>query len=72
MDKYFDWYNYEAVEKLQQERSRKYMDLVRKWVEAKESGKEEVMKKAFNALSKHKKENEVFKKKAEDAGQYWY
>ena len=48
------------------------MDLVRKWHNAKESGNEESMKKALNAMSKHKEADKVFKEKAEEAGHYWY
>lgn len=71
MDDY-DFYDYEKVQKLQNERARKYMDLVRKWHDAKEKGDEEAMKKAAKAMLKHKDADKVLKEKAEKAGYYWY
>lgn len=69
---YFDWYDYNAVEKLRGERAKTYIALVRKWHNAKEKNDEEAKKKAFKAMSKHKAEDEILKKKAENAGSYWY
>lgn len=67
-----DFYNYEKVEQLRSERARKYIDLVKRWHDAKENGNEEGKKKAFKAMSKHSVVDEKLKKKAEAAGYDWF
>lgn len=72
MSDYIDWYDDDAVEKLQEKRTKKYIELVKAWHDAKEKGEEEAMKKAFQALQKHKGADKKLKEKAEEAGSYWY
>jgi len=68
----YDFYDYDKVEKLQNERASEYMDLVRKWHKAKEKGDDAAKKKVIQAMSKHKESDKVLKEKAEKAGYYWY
>lgn len=67
----YDYYDYDAMEKLQNRRAEKYMDLVRQWHKAKENNNEKAMKKAMRAMSTHKKQNEKIKAKCDQSGFYW-
>lgn len=71
MNKY-DFYDYEKVEKVRIERSRKYMDLVNKWHNAKEKNDEVMKIKTIEDMSKHKKQDEKYKAMAEEAGYFFY
>lgn len=69
-----DWefYDFDKLEELRDQRSSKYMNLVRKWHKAKEKGDDAAKKKAIQAMSKHKESDKVLKEKAEKVGYYWY
>jgi len=67
-----DFYDYKAVKELLIKRKKKYLVLVKKWHEAKESGCNETMKKAFLALKKHQDVNVKFQERAEETGACWY
>jgi len=67
-----DFYDYDAIEKLHKNRSKKYIDFVRKWHEAKGKNDERAKQKAFKAMQKHKKQDEVIKEKCNETGYYWY
>ena len=67
-----DFYDYDAMEKLQERRNKKYMNIVRKWAAAKEKNDEKAKQRALKALSRHKKQDEVLKERSEQSGYYWY
>lgn len=69
---YFDWYDHDKVSKLNEERNKKKILLIRKITAAKKKGDEKDITKASKAYLKHIKEDEVLKKKAEDTYYYWY
>lgn len=66
-----DWYNYEEVEKLQNTRAKKYLGYVKKMIEARGKGDEKALLKAYASMSKHRRDDEAFKEKAEEAGFCW-
>jgi len=68
----YDYYDYNAMEKLQKSRSKKYMDLFRKWYKANEKKNVKAKQKAFEAMQKHQKQDEVLKEKSQQSGYYWY
>lgn len=68
----YDYYDYDAMEKLHESRSRKYIKLIKNWHNAKEKNNEEAMKKALKAISKHKEQDEKIKGKCQQSGYYWY
>lgn len=68
----YDYYDYDAMEKLHESRSKKYMNLFRRYYNAKEKGDEQAMKKAIKAISKHKTQDEKIKEKCRESGYYWY
>jgi len=69
---YFDWYDYDKVEKLNQTRSSQWITIFKKLKDAKEKGDENSLTKARAALRKHEAENKILKQKAEEAGHYWF
>lgn len=68
----YQYYNYDDYEKLYLERSRKLMDLVRRWYNAKEKGNDKTMEITFQSIKKHKAKNKELKEKAKKAGFPWY
>ena len=71
MDKY-EFYDYEKVENLKNQRARKYMDYVRRWLSAKEKANDKAKERAIKAMRKHQEQDEKFKMMAREAGQYWW
>lgn len=71
MDKY-DFYDYEKVENLKNQRARKYMDYVKRWLTAKEKGNDKAAESVFKSMKKHKEQDEKFKIMAREAGHYWW
>ncbi|MEN9343251.1 MAG: hypothetical protein RLZZ453_38 [Chlamydiota bacterium] len=71
MDKY-DFYDFEKVEELKNQRARKYMDYVRQWLAAKEKGNDKAKKRALKIMRKHRDQDEEFKMMAREAGHYWW
>lgn len=69
---YFDWYYWDKVQTFYNERVNKYTDLVKDWYAAKEKNDERQMKGTAKAMARHRKQNQVYKGKAEEAGHYWY
>lgn len=72
MSDYIDWYDKDKIEKLRKARTKKYMNLVRKWHTAKEKDDKDAMAKVFKAMSKHNEADKTLQEKAENAGSYWY
>ena len=68
---YFDWYDYDKVEKLNQSRSKQWLKIYKKIMDAREKDDKSALTKAYEELSKHEKQDSILKKKAEDAGFYW-
>lgn len=68
----YEFYDSEKLEKFREARAKKYISLVKKWRAVKEKNDKEAMKKVFQAMAKHKKADEVYKQKAENAGLYWF
>lgn len=68
----YDFYDYDAMEKLQERRSKKYMDLFRKWHRANENKNEKAKHKALVAMQVHKKQDEALKEQSCKSGYYWY
>lgn len=68
----YDYYDYDAMEKLHESRNKKYMKLFKRYFNAKEKGDEAAMKKAVRAMSKHKAQDEKLKEKSQQSGYYWY
>lgn len=71
MDKY-DFYDHEKVQELINQRARKYMDHVKRWLAAKEKGNDKAKERAIKAMRKHKEQDEKFKIMAREAGHYWW
>jgi len=71
MDKY-EFYDFEKVEALKNQRARKYMDYVRRWLAAKEKGNDKAKERAIKAMRKHKEQDEKFKIMAREAGHCWW
>lgn len=68
---YFDWYDYDKVEKLNKKRSKEWLKLYVKLREAKKNGDEKAFNKAQEAFRKHEAESKICKQKAEEAGYCW-
>lgn len=68
----YDYYDYDAMEKLQKHRSKKYMDLFRKWYKANEKKDKQAIKKAIKAMNKHKEQDEILRERSQQSGYYWY
>lgn len=68
---YFDWYDYDKVKKLNEQKSKQWIKLFVKLKTANEKGDKEALTKAREALRKHEAEGKICKKKAEEAGFYW-
>ncbi|MGC1878839.1 MAG: hypothetical protein WA678_05645 [Rhabdochlamydiaceae bacterium] len=71
MDNY-DFYNFEKVEQLKNQRARKYMDYVRWWLAAKEKGNDKAKERTWKMMKKHIEQDEKFKIMAREAGHYWW
>ena len=71
MSDYIDWYDYDEVEKFNEKRIKQFRAIVKRMSAAKEKGDEAAIKKAYEALSKFRKQNEVYREKAEKAGYCW-
>jgi hypothetical protein len=67
-----DWQDYKQVEKFYQERRNAYLKISSRYLNAMEKGDDEAKKKAADAMRKHRKKDEVYKKKAENSYFYWY
>lgn len=68
----YQYYDYDDYEKLNAERAKKQMDLVRKWHALKEKGNVEATKKALKAIVKHREEDEKFKERSKESHYHWY
>jgi len=68
----YDFYDHEAMEKLQESRAKKHIELFKKWYKAKEKEDKQATKKAIKALNKHKAQDEILKEKSQETGYYWY
>jgi len=68
----FDFYDYDAMEKLQERHSKKYMGLLRKWYKAKENKNENAKRKAYEAIQKHQEQDEILRLESRKSGYYWY
>lgn len=66
-----DWYDYEKVKKFNDKRSTQMRNLVKKISKAKANGDELEIKKAYTNLIKQQKQEEIYRKKAGDAGYCW-
>lgn len=53
MDKY-EFYDFEKIEALKNQKARKYMDYVRRWLVAKEKGNDKARERASKAMKKHR------------------
>ena len=68
---YFDWYDFNKVEKLNQKRSKQWLKLFVKLKGAKEKNDPKAMAKAREALKKHETLDKFLKQKASISGYYW-
>lgn len=68
----YDFYDHDKLEKLQEKRSRKWLKLYKKFMEAREKRDEGVIEKAMDALGKHERQDVIFKEKSQQTGYYWY
>lgn len=66
-----DWYDYEKVKKFNDKRSIQMRNLVKKINKEKANGDELGIKKAYINLIKQQKQEEIYRKKAEEAGYCW-
>ena len=67
----WDWFDYEKVMEFNQKRSLRMRNLVKKISKAKEMGNEQEIKKAYSKLIKQQKQEELYRKKAEESGYCW-
>ena len=67
----WDWYDYEKVKEFNHKRSLRMRNLVKKISEAKAKGNEQGIKQAYSNLIKQQKQEEVYRKKAEESGYCW-
>lgn len=70
-DEYFDWYDYEEIEKLNEKHSRQWIKLYKKIKDASEKGGEKAMAKAREVFRKHEEKGRKYKQKATAAGYCW-
>lgn len=69
---YFDWYDYDKVEKLQEKRARQWLKIYGKIMDTEEKGDSIALAKAQEALRVHEQQDSILKKKAAAAGYYWF
>ncbi len=69
--KYFDWYDFNKVEKLNQNRSKQLLKLLVKLKNANKKNDVKAIAKAREALKRHEEQDEVFKENARKCGYYW-
>jgi len=67
----WDWYDYEKVKEFNHKRSLQMRNLVKKISKAKEKCNEQGIYKAYSNLIKQQKQEEVYRKKAEEFGYCW-
>jgi hypothetical protein len=67
----WDCYDYEKVREFNHKRSLRMRNLVKKISEAKSKGNEQGIKQAYSNLIKQQKQEEVYRKKAEESGYCW-
>jgi hypothetical protein len=68
---YFNWYDYEEVEKLNDKYSKQWLRLHKKRMDARDKGDEATLKKTMESIRKHEAKGQMFKQKAEEAGYCW-
>lgn len=69
--KYFDWYDFNKIEKLNERRSKQLLKLLVKFKNANKKKDVKAIAKAQEALKRHEKQDEVFKENARKCGYYW-
>lgn len=67
----YDYYDYDAMEKLQNKRDLKYIKLMQKLKKAHHDKDEKGVEKTTNALLKHRKQDKILKEKCRQSGYYW-
>ena len=67
---YFDWYDHDKVEKLQEKRARQWLKIYGKIMDAKKNGDNDALTKAQEALRAHNQQDSILKRKASVAGYY--
>jgi hypothetical protein len=71
MSDHVNWHDYKSVEKLHKSRAGKGKGIAGRMVKARESGDEIALKKAYEDILKHRKQDEVYKEKAKQSCYYW-
>lgn len=66
-----DWCDNVAVEKLNKRRTQKLRAIVKRRVEARENNDKTAFKKATTELAKHRIQEELYERKAKEAGNKW-
>jgi hypothetical protein len=61
----------DKIEKLQEKRARKWLQLYKKFMDAREKNDKAALEKTKEALRKHDEQDRVFKKKAEESCSFW-
>lgn len=69
---FWNFYDYEKAEEIRANHCKKGMDLVRRFIKAKEKGNPQAIKRAVKAMAKHKEDGEQMKAWADETGFYWY
>lgn len=68
---YFDWYDYDAVEKFHEKQSLKWIKIYKKMMDAHDKGDEKALDKAKEDMRRHEAKTHTYKQKAQAAGYYW-
>lgn len=71
MGSVIDWYNSEEIKKLKERRAKQLRSILKRKYEAKKTGNEKALKKAYQDLSNYEKRDEVLAKEADEVGVYW-
>ncbi|MCE5318404.1 MAG: hypothetical protein LLG04_13725 [Parachlamydia sp.] len=68
---YFDWHDHDALEKLNEQHSRKWLKIYKKMMDARDKGDEKALAKAREEMQKHEEKGRKYQKKANATGFYW-
>lgn len=68
---YVDWYDYSAVEKFNEKRSKQWIRLFQMRRDALEKGDEKALEKGRETIRKHEKQDKIYKEKAKESGYWW-
>lgn len=68
---YFDWYDLDQVEKLNEKRAKQWLKLFHEFKAAHRKNNLKAVKKTSEALKRHEAIDTLLKRKAGNAGYYW-